>query len=137
MGLEIIIPILMAIAANVDWAELIKTAIQLITKQQPKVESGEISGTQAREENLQVMREVTAQSPALPDWVLLIAHEVAWLEYAKEHLPEKYQEYKDRIENWVAAFGAKNYIDPNYVESVSDNVFGSMELFTSRPDKKK
>lgn len=132
----ILISILSILAANVPWGELIKLAMQLIKKQAPEVEAGKKTGVQAREENIAVMQEVTTQSPPLPDFALLIAHEAAWIEYLKENIPEKYEEYKQRIEGWITSWMRSKTYDPDYVESVSDNVFGTMELYTSRPDKK-
>lgn len=130
----ILLQILSLLVANIPWGELIRLAMELIKGSAPKVASGSVDPGVARENNIAVMRTATSQSPHMPEWILRIVYEIAYAEYIKDTDPEKFADWEKRAQAWFANVGSKLYTDPE-VGTVYDNKFGSMDLYTTHPDK--
>jgi len=70
--------ILFSVFNLLPWGKLIELFIPLITKREEEIKAGDIDGDQAREMNIGIGLEETSSSKAIPEFVLRIAHELAF-----------------------------------------------------------
>lgn len=130
--------ILIMILQVLPWGELIKLAIELIKGKQPDIDSGKLTTTQAREENIKAMQELTAMSPGVDYSVLLMVHQVAYMQYVQWFKPEKWVEWEAKMKDWAKHVGSLPFQHPN-IGKVYANKFDEAvnKLYTSRPDQVK